>query len=1460
MLTVYTIDSLDDDLANYATPDGLLTLREAIDAANTNAQVGDAAPGSIDEADAIHFDPALFSDGGNPTPRTITLDGAQLTIADDLRIEGPGEDLLALDGDQRSRIFAVNAGASGELSELTITGGRVGGRTSGGGVLSEGTLTIESCTLANNVAGDDGGGLCVASGEATITNSMFVRNSTLEDDGGGLYLEFGIASVTNCKFLGNLAASSGGGMYIKAYPHAPPPILTLTNSALVGNSAGGAGGGGIYNVNGIVTVTSCTITGNFARRSSGMRGIAIAEVSNSIIALNGPDYGEEGAFSTWLGAASLYQVDPQFVRNPSPGPDETWGTIDDDYGDLRLTHASLAVDGGSTALAVDGSGGPLVTDLNGAPRIVNGTVDIGAYEYQSDFPEGRETPSTVVTSLADKFDAFDGVVTLREACFYAVLGPTPSVVSFSSSILSAGPSRITLHQGELDLYGNVTIAGPGADLLTVDAAGHSRVFCVNGDGAYAVLDGLKITGGSASAGGGICVYRGNLEAKNCEISGNSADGDGGGIWLSKGSLDVTNSIVVGNSAGDSGGGVYSYVAEWNLTNSTIAGNFAAVSGGGISGYRRTIDNSIVALNTANSSSDDLSGSWMGSTSLLGVDPGFVRNPSPGPDEMWGTNDDDLGDLRLTGTSLAINAGSNARAVDAEGSALQFDLDGAPRIYGERVDVGAYEHQAPSLPSGRETPSSVVGDLSDVVDYYDGVVTLREAISYRSLELTTSAITFDPALFTNGGNPAAKTITLNGQALVITDDLEIRGPGSQLLTIDADGKSGAFYFSQSAAAGIEGLAITGGYLEAPGASTIVNAGTLRVANCTLFGNAANYGGAIHNSGTLTVADSKFLDNSSEYDGGGIYNKGALTVTASTLSRNHAARSGGAIHGSAILAGCTFSNNAAGGDGGGVCYPGRLTNCTFIGNSAGGNGGGVEGSGNLTYCTFFGNSAGGLGGGFFGNDVTLASCTFAGNSAKNGGGIAVDSYRGTTTITNCTVAGNSAEGSGGGIVRQRTNPYRIKHLNNSIVALNNASSSNDVSGESFEDPFLPGLPGDPILPGLAVLRLWPDAWSSETANLVGVDPGFVRNPSDGGDGWGDDPNTPDVDESANDDYGDLRLAADSPAIDAGDSSLAVDAQGIPLWTDLADNRRIAGAAVDIGAYEFASTPYSLSTAWDGQGDGQWTDAARWTEGLPGPTTDATVNGGSVTIGGVAATNDLTFGSTGAARLGPQGRLLVSGDLTASSSSQAAVEFSGADNGRVVVSGTAAPGGRIELKAVASLDSIGYHTRTVLEANGGLAGLPSGMPAVGDPLGHGAFLTGASFDDSDADGTPDQVNLQLLQAAPGDQNGDGQFNFDDVFRAFAEGGAKYETGQAATWNEGDFDHDGDFDFDDVFHAFKESGAHYGAGPYVQPPAASQAPAAASSLGDLAWFYALEQSGDSDQGPEEQQSTVDRLLATWP
>ena len=93
--------------------------------------------------------------------------------------------------------------------------------------------------------------------------------------------------------------------------------------------------------------------------------------------------------------------------------------------------------------------------------------------------------------------------------------------------------------------------------------------------------------------------------------------------------------------------------------------------------------------------------------------------------------------------------------------------------------------------------------------------------------------------------------------------------------------------------------------------------------------------------------------------------------------------------------------------------------------------------------------------------------------------------------------------------------------------------------------------------------PNLTPESSNNLINVDPLLVAVASDGSDGWGDNPDTSDYDESANDDYGDLHVRPGSPVIDAGNNAMAVDGpSGNPLLTDLDGGVRIQFGAVDIG----------------------------------------------------------------------------------------------------------------------------------------------------------------------------------------------------------------------------------------------------------------------------------------------------------
>jgi predicted outer membrane repeat protein len=79
-------------------------------------------------------------------------------------------------------------------------------------------------------------------------------------------------------------------------------------------------------------------------------------------------------------------------------------------------------------------------------------------------------------------------------------------------------------------------------------------------------------------------------------------------------------------------------------------------------------------------------------------PGFVRNPSPGADTEWGTNDDDYGNLSPSAGSNLRGAGRNndllqdVMDLDSDGNtseSMPLDAGGNPRLDGT-VDAGGYE--------------------------------------------------------------------------------------------------------------------------------------------------------------------------------------------------------------------------------------------------------------------------------------------------------------------------------------------------------------------------------------------------------------------------------------------------------------------------------------------------------------------------------------------------------------------------------------------------------------------------------------------------------------------------------------------------------------------------------------------------------------------------------------------------
>jgi hypothetical protein len=187
-----------------------------------------------------------------------------------------------------------------------------------------------------------------------------------------------------------------------------------------------------------------------------------------------------------------------------------------------------------------------------------------------------------------------------------------STIIFSNVVTGT----ITLTNGELLITNNVTILGPGANVLAVDGNAASSVFHIN-NGVTTAISGLTITNGnSADDGGGIYNDHSTVTVSNCTLSSNSGSDWGGGIFNfgygGSAALMVVASTLSGNSAG-AGGGIYNdgYGGSAALTvvASTLSGNSADDVGGGIynDGLEGSATLTVIASTFSGNSADDVGG-------------------------------------------------------------------------------------------------------------------------------------------------------------------------------------------------------------------------------------------------------------------------------------------------------------------------------------------------------------------------------------------------------------------------------------------------------------------------------------------------------------------------------------------------------------------------------------------------------------------------------------------------------------------------------------------------------------------------------------------------------------------------------------------------------------------------------------------------------------------------------------
>jgi CSLREA domain-containing protein len=260
-----------------------------------------------------------------------------------------------------------------------------------------------------------------------------------------------------------------------------------------------------------------------------------------------------------------------------------------------------------------------------------------------------------VNSLADTDDTTCDAApdcTLREAINAANRNPGADIINFSVNGI------ITTQDG-FGILDDVTINGPGSNLLTVSGNDTGILFVVETPGTVTfskltISHGIGIFG----SGGGISNRGGGtVNVNNCTLTNNSTTNDGGAIYnFQNGTVNVTDSILSNNTSGSRGGGIYNEGAcTLNVTNSTLNNNSAAIQGGGIyNGGTATVDSSTISGN-----STPAQGGGIYTGNMLSVFASTVSNNSA---DTGGGISNFNGTANVTNSTLSGNTANRGGAI------------------------------------------------------------------------------------------------------------------------------------------------------------------------------------------------------------------------------------------------------------------------------------------------------------------------------------------------------------------------------------------------------------------------------------------------------------------------------------------------------------------------------------------------------------------------------------------------------------------------------------------------------------------------------------------------------------------------------------------------------------------------------------------------------------------------------
>ncbi|MHC4618751.1 MAG: C25 family cysteine peptidase [Planctomycetota bacterium] len=329
-------------------------LEDALDAADDGTQIwvaeGTYTPGTSrsDEFDIEYVSVQLY---GGFDPNSGDDEWSERDWGENATILS-GEIGEPTDADNCYHVIQMEeCDANTVIDGFTITDGYGSVYTDGGGIdVRESLATIRNCVFDDNHAGDDGGAINILDDSVlTIVNCVFIDNDA-DDDGGAIAIQSSCrVTLINCTFCDNDADDMGGSIY----NNGDNDVNSIITNCIFDSSYSPYSDDDIYN-----TCDADPIISYCCTDDCGESGVDWD-----------PDCGFDGGGNIDVG--------PDFVDDgDGEGDDDKWMTCDDG---LRLESDSDCRD------VADNNSVPadLDTDIKGSDRIINGTVDMGAYEYDS---------------------------------------------------------------------------------------------------------------------------------------------------------------------------------------------------------------------------------------------------------------------------------------------------------------------------------------------------------------------------------------------------------------------------------------------------------------------------------------------------------------------------------------------------------------------------------------------------------------------------------------------------------------------------------------------------------------------------------------------------------------------------------------------------------------------------------------------------------------------------------------------------------------------------------------------------------------------------------------------------------------------------------------------------------------------------------------------------------------------